>query len=127
MKKNYSVLIADDDKSFLDSLTEKFKEQDNVSVLIAFDGEEALRKTIEKRPDIVLLDLIMPKVDGVEFLKQLRAQKDEEISDTRVLVITQQADFNKMAEVTPYGIKGYFIKSELDFDKVLSKIEEVLK
>lgn len=82
------VLVAEDDASV--RMTIEFVLQDEgFDVLLAEDGEEALRHALESKPDIILLDQIMPKMDGKEVLSALRA--DESTSAIPVLVLTGMA------------------------------------
>ena len=69
----YKILVVDDDKDIVDSLTKILKRQD-YEVETASDGEEAIVKVRETNPDIILLDLVMPKKNGFETLKDIRQQ-----------------------------------------------------
>lgn len=118
------ILIIDDDESLNTVLIDKL----NISGFEtekALDGEEGLRKALDFRPDIILLDLMMPKMDGIEVLKELR--KDDWGKKVKVFVLTalEQADY--MAEAIEYNIFGYFVKTNQSLDEIVSRIKEALK
>lgn len=125
MLKSKKILIIDDDTEFVREFIGKFLAQKDMKVFSAGDGEEGLDLLKSEKPDVVLLDLVMPKLDGIGFLKKLRSDPDEDSSDTAVFVITQLSDAKKVAETAQYNIKGYFIKNVSTFDQVMSKIREM--
>jgi len=125
MQNPKKILIIDDDKDFVQEFIGKFLGQKNVKVFSASDGEEGFELLESEKPDAVLLDLVMPKLDGIGFLKKLRSDSDEDVSDTAVFVITRLSDAKKVAETAQYNIKGYFIKNASTFDQVMSKIREM--
>ncbi len=67
----YKLLVVDDDRDIVDILKKRLL-QEGYEVAVAFDGEEALSKVKEENPDVVLLDLMMPKLNGFEVLKEIR-------------------------------------------------------
>ncbi len=121
------ILIIDDDKIFSkvlkDSLCSK-KEEDCI-VINAYDGEEGLKKTREEKPDLIISDLMMPKVDGMEFLKKLKMES--ELSKIPVLVSTQVPDMSKISEATSLGVKGYIIKADYSLDEIVKQVNDILR
>lgn len=74
MSKKITLLVADDNKALAEAISEHFKNESYVEkVLTAYDGEEAWNMTKEFSPDVVLLDIIMPKLDGIGYLKKMTA------------------------------------------------------
>src|SRR3989338_9074408 len=67
----YKLLVVDDDKAIVEMLKQKLLEE-GYEVVVAFDGEEALLKLKEDNPDVILLDLMMPKLNGFDVLKEIR-------------------------------------------------------
>ena len=111
------VLIADDDKEILDVMQKKIT-QAGYSVVTAADGEEAWEKVKSEVPDVILLDLTMPKMDGLEVLKNLR-QNPPTRKWQPVIIISARGELEDMK-------KGF----SLEADHYLSKpcdIEAVLK
>ena len=118
------ILIVDDDKILSKILRDAFR-ADAYEVITAFDGEAGLSIALEQKPDLIMLDLVMPKLGGIEFLKKLRA--DERGKNIPVLVATQVSDLAKMSEGMELGVRGYIIKADYSIKEILSQIEEVLK
>jgi two-component system alkaline phosphatase synthesis response regulator PhoP len=124
MKK---ILIIDDDKIFSKILRDGLVAggQGKYEVVTAFDGEEGFETASRERPDLIMLDLMMPKVTGMEFLKKLRAE--DWGRDTPVIVETQLSDLEKMSEGVEFGVRGYIIKSDYSIDAILRQVGDVLK
>jgi CheY-like chemotaxis protein len=113
------ILLVEDDKFFREFYAFKLKEK-NIEVGQAGDGEEALQIIPQFKPDLILLDLIMPKKDGFELLQDLKS--DPALSLIPVLVFStlgQQEDVNKAKQL---GAKGYVNKSFFNFDNLLNMI-----
>lgn len=121
------ILIVDDDKILSKILRDAFQTHavDKYEVISAFDGEEGLTLALEQKPDLIMLDLVMPKLSGIDFLKKLRA--DERGKNIPVLVATQVSDMEKMSEGMELGVRGYIIKADYSVKEILSQIDEVLK
>lgn len=113
------ILLVEDDKFFREFYAFKLKEK-GIEVGQAGDGEEALKLIPEFKPDLILLDLIMPKKDGFELLQDLK--NDQILSQIPVLVFStlgQQRDIDK---ATQLGARGYVNKSFFNFDNLLNMI-----
>jgi len=116
------VLLIEDDKFFQDFYAFKLREK-NVEVEVASNGEEGLQKLSEKLPDVILLDLIMPKKDGFEVLQAMTA--NGLIEKVPVLVFSTLGQEKDVTKATQLGAKGYVNKSFFDFDRLLEKIVEL--
>ncbi len=118
------VLIIDDDQVLPPVLVEKFVEA-GFEADRASDGEEGLRKAFESHPDIILLDLVMPKLSGLEMLEKLRA--DSWGKDAKVVVLTgleQKIDY--MAKAVEGNILGYLVKTNYSFEEIVQKVKDIL-
>lgn len=116
------ILLIEDDKFFQDFYSFKLREK-GIEVTVASNGEEGLQRLAEQEPDIILLDLIMPKKDGFEVLQAMAEQNLT--SKIPVLVFStlgQEKDVNKAQQL---GARGYVNKSFFDFDRLLGKIMEL--
>jgi len=124
MKK---LLIVDDDKILLkifkDTVINNYAEKYEVEV--AEDGLEALTKTEEFKPDLIVLDIRMPKMDGIEFLRELQKRNDGK-QNTPVLISTNFSDTEKISEGLELGIKGYVMKSDYSLGEILKKVDSLL-
>ena len=123
MPKGSRVLMADDDKMLIDMYKERL-ELAGYIVTLCRNGEEALGKIREAKPDIVLLDIMMPKINGYEALASIKS--DPATKDIPVIMLSAlMRDFNREKAVEA-GADDYLIKSEAMPADVVTKIEQVL-
>ena len=112
MKKNIILLIEDDELDTISVKRSLKKLGDHYELHTAFNGNEALallrEQTVPLVPDIILLDLSMPRMNGIEFLKTLRS--DERLKGLKVFVITTSTDNTMQQMTTDLGVSGYYIK-----------------
>jgi len=124
MPKGSKVLMADDDKMLIDMYKERL-ELAGYNVEICRNGEETLAKVREFQPDIILLDIMMPKLNGYEALASLKS--DPQTKDIPVVMLSAlMRDFNREKAVEA-GADDYLIKSEAMPVDVITKIEQVLQ
>lgn len=121
MDKERKVLLVDDETDFTQPMAFWFKSK-GYSVLVASDGESAIRMIKEDAPDIVFLDLSMPVMDGTQTLKRIR----EFNKDIPVIIISAYVEDKRAKEASSYGISGVFYKGK-DFKEGLSLLESVLR
>jgi len=120
------ILIIDDDRVLSKVLKDGIlaKRGDKYDVVTAVDGEEGLKVAQEVFPALILLDMVMPKMGGIEFLEELR--KDARFAETPIIIGTQVSDIEQMSKAVALGVKGYIIKSEFSIDNIVKQVEEVL-
>jgi CheY-like chemotaxis protein len=118
------ILLIEDDKFFRDFYAFKLQ-QKGVEIDIAGDGEEGLQRVTEHIPDLILLDIIMPKKDGFEVLQALNDRKL--ISLIPVLVFSTLGQEKDVAKAKSLGARGYINKSFFDFDRLFNTIMELSK
>lgn len=92
--------------------------------ILAVDGEEASRIIQENRPDLVLLDLVMPKKDGFSVLREMRESKDTH--DTPVMILSNHGSDEDRSRSKELGVSNYLIKSTTRLDSVVDQVENVL-
>ncbi|MDR3558933.1 MAG: response regulator [Candidatus Pacebacteria bacterium] len=119
----YKVCIIDDDPLILEMYTRAL-EQGGYTVLTAGDGEAGLALIKKEKPDLALVDINMPKKNGVELVKDIYADKD--ISQTRIIILTNQDDWETIQEIGKYNTKFYIVKAMTTPLKVVSMVKEVL-
>jgi len=118
------TLLIEDDKFFQKFYSTKLQEN-NISVDIAGDGEEGLLKIKSSKPDLIMLDLIMPKMDGFAFLAA-RSQ-DKNLKKIPVVVFSTLGQEKDIAKARELGANSYINKSFFDFSNVIKTINQVMK
>jgi DNA-binding response OmpR family regulator len=114
------ILIIEDEEILSNLLEKKLKEV-GYDVNVAFDGEEGLNKIKELRPDLVLLDIIMPKKGGFEVLEDMR--KDDAIKSIPVIIISNSGQPVEISRALELGVKDYLIKTQFDPKEVIEKVK----
>lgn len=117
------VLIVEDEKAILTALASGF-DRNEIEVLTAQDGEEGLKLALKAHPQLILLDLVMPKMDGITMLDKLR--KDKWGKDVKVIILTNLDDQKKVAEAVQHGVFDYFIKVNWNIKDIIKKVQAEL-
>ena len=120
----YKILVVDDEPLVIKALTEKLSEA-GFLVYSAYDGEEALLKVKQLKPDLMLLDIIMPKLDGISVLKRLK--ESNETKNIPILILTNLYDDKKMNEVLKTGNTDYLIKVDHPLNDIVALVKQKLK
>ena len=123
-KNNKKVLIVDDNTDLSSVLVDKFTAS-GFEADSADNGEIGLKKALETHPDVILLDLVMPVMDGLETLKRLR--KDEWGKDAKVIILTLLDEVKYVAEAMDNSFIGYIVKTDESLGNIVDKVKEVLK
>ncbi|MDQ1284550.1 MAG: two-component system, OmpR family, alkaline phosphatase synthesis response regulator PhoP [Patescibacteria group bacterium] len=118
------ILIVEDETSLHESLGE-FLSAEGFEVLNAYDGEVGLSMAREKMPDLVLLDIILPKKDGYEVLAEIR--KSEKTKNMPVILLTNLESAEDVQKAFEKGATTYLVKSDYKMEDVVRKIKETLK
>jgi DNA-binding response OmpR family regulator len=117
------ILLAEDDR-FLRKAAETALKRQGFTVLAAVDGEEALRMARTEAPDLILLDLIMPKLQGFEVLRALKA--DAATAATPVIILSNLGQDSDVKQAMEAGAVGYFVKANLSLQDLVKKVGETL-
>lgn len=117
------VLIVEDEISLLKALVIKFR-RNGFKVLTARNGEEGLKCALKERPDLILLDIIMPKMDGVTMLKKLR--KDKKCLTIPVILLTNLGYDKEVEEAIKHGVTDFLVKTNWKIEDVIKKAKEKL-
>ena len=128
MDRQARILIVDDDPVFLES-TKVVLESKNYQVITALDGDEGLQKVRDEKPDLVLLDIIMPTQDGFHVCQQIK--KDPKLADIPVIILTSFAKYKGETNIpVSAGLEleaeGY-IDKPVSPDELLRSVGEMLK
>lgn len=117
------ILLIDDDVALTEVYSQKFKTK-GYEVTVAHDGLDGLQKTITAKPDLVLLDILLPKLDGVMLFRKMRAR--EETASTPVILLTNLDQEGAVVECFKFGGVDYLNKADVTPEKVWRKVEDFL-
>lgn len=121
MKK---ILLIEDEVALNKTLKE-YLTGEKFEILSAFDGETGLSMAKEKLPDLVLLDIILPKKDGYAVLDELRS--DEKTQNIPVIILTNMESSDDVRRALERGVTTYLIKSNYKLEDILVKVKEALR
>lgn len=121
---NKKILVVEDEPSLISALRNKIT-QSGFEFSEARNGQEGLAKALAEKPDLILLDVIMPVMDGLTMLHKLR--EDEWGKEVPVIILTNLSDDKKVMEAVKQGSYDYLIKSNWSINEVINKIKERLK
>ncbi|MCK4540090.1 response regulator [Candidatus Parcubacteria bacterium] len=120
-----TILIVEDDE-FLRSLCAKRLNQTGFHVDVAVDGIEGFEKIIKEKPDLVLLDIIMPGMEGFAILKETRANKNRAIAKIPIIMLSNLGQESDIKKATELGATDYLIKAHFTIDDIIDKINKYL-
>lgn len=121
VQRPYTLLLVDDQTMFLDGIESLLERMPGVSVVgKAHNGKDALQLTAELRPDLVLMDINMPHMDGIEATKRIRKASPE----TRVIVLSMYGHKEFVLELMDSGVGGYLLKNA-DKEELMTAIRTV--
>lgn len=117
------ILLAEDDR-FLRKAAETTLRRHGFEVLLAVDGEEALRVATGSSPDLILLDMIMPKLQGFEVLQALKA--DPGTAGIPVVVLSNLGQESDIQRALSAGAVAYLVKANLSLQELVKRVRETL-
>jgi PleD family two-component response regulator len=124
MQNAKRILIVDDEKLVVQALTQKLQ-QAGFRTEAAFDGKEALAKINQSKPDLVLLDIIMPKLDGISMLKKLKAS--DKTKNIPIIILTNLYSDKKVVQALESGGTDYLIKVEYSLTEIVDQVRKKLQ
>lgn len=119
-----TILLIEDDSFLVDIYTTKLKEA-GFSVKVAIDGEEGFKKIKEEIPDLLLLDIVLPNIDGWELLRKIK--KDDKVSDLKVVILSNLDQKEEVEKGFKLGAVKYLIKAHRTPSEVVKEIKKILK
>lgn len=117
------IICAEDDRLISASLVQAFKDA-GFEVTPAYDGEEAVAKAKEIKPDIVVLDIMMPKLDGIGVAWEMKA--DPDLVGIPIVMLTNMSDAETISKIMEAGVTDYLLKSDQSIEQVVQKVKEVM-
>jgi len=113
------ILIVEDEEILSDLLQKRLKKE-GYGVLLARNGEEGLKMIKKERPNLVLLDVIMPKMSGFQVMEEMN--KEENLKKIPVIIISNSGQPEEIGRAQELGAKDWLIKTEFDPEEVLKKV-----
>jgi DNA-binding response OmpR family regulator len=117
------ILVIDDEPNIVQTLQDRL-EMNEYRVFTAHNGRDGLDKFEREKPDVILLDVIMPVMDGLEMLETLRKRPDGQ--DVSIIMLTARSQTQDIARANACGIDDYIVKP-FDLSELLAKIESVIE
>ncbi len=122
--KKYKVLLVDDDRFLLDMYSIKFTKSGHTTK-VASSSADALKMLKDGFvPDVIVLDIIMPSMDGLELLEVIR--KEKLTPNTKVVMLTNQSQPTDIERATKLGVAGYIVKASTIPSEVVKEVEEIV-
>ncbi|MEX2145285.1 MAG: response regulator [Candidatus Spechtbacterales bacterium] len=118
------ILLVEDDLTLQETLSQVLKGE-GFELYQGFDGEEGFNLAVEKKPDLILLDLILPKMNGFDVLKKLKAS--EETKSIPVIVLTNLESAEDIQKALYGGATTYLLKASYELEDVLAKVKKTLE
>ena len=121
MKK---ILLIEDDTFISEMVLKKLKET-GLAVSLAIDAETGMAKVQEDKPDLILLDIVLPGMDGYEFLEKIKA--DKKLSSLPVLILSNLGQKDEIERGLALGAKDFLVKAHLNLDEIVQKAKQALE
>lgn len=118
------ILLVEDEPAIARAMADKLTTE-GFTVLRASDGEEGLALATKEHPDLILLDVVMPKMDGMTMLGSLR--KDSWGKEAKVIFLTNLSEMEAVQKATELGVFDYIVKSDWKLSDVVRKVREKLE
>lgn len=122
-QKGKTILFVEDEESLLKAVDLGLRNA-GYNTILAPDGEQGLKEALEKKPDLILLDIKMPRMDGLTMLEKLRKEKGGK--DIPVIILTNWSDMDKISKAVELHTKYYLVKTDWDIDEIVKKVNEAL-
>lgn len=117
------ILLVEDDPFLIDIYTTKLKEA-GFSIEVAVNGEEAIRKIKEKRPDLVVLDIVLPQIDGWEILRKIKSEP--KFKNLKVIILSNLGQKEEVEKGMDLGAVKYLIKAHYTPSQVVEEIKKII-
>ncbi|MDP3057802.1 MAG: response regulator [bacterium] len=123
-KEKTKILIIEDDSFLIKAYQIKF-ERSGYDVLVALDGDEGFKMAKKEMPKLIVLDLMLPKMNGFEFLKKIKS--DESMKGIPVVALSNLGQRSDQEKAFSLGAVEYFIKTEYTLEEIINKISKYIK
>lgn len=122
--QQYSLLIVEDDKFLRDLMQSKF-ENTGIHIHVAIDGEQGLATALREKPDIMLLDILLPGMDGFSVLETIR--KNPDLATTIIIMLSNFGQREDLEKAKKLGANRFLVKSNVNLDEIIDNVKELLE
>ena len=120
-----TILVVEDDLDLQNLLADSLKLANSYEVYSASDGEEAVNIIVEKKPKLVLLDLLLPKLDGFKVLERIRNYPDANVANSKVIVLSNLWSNKDILKARALKIEEYLVKASTSVETVVDKVKKL--
>lgn len=121
----YKILLVEDDKFLSSMYSLKLSKEKLFEVKLATAGKEGLKLALEWQPDLILLDIFLPEIDGLTILKKVRSTQN--IKQPAIIMLTNLDEKEQIDTALEYNVDDYLIKAHFLPNEVIKKVKNVLK
>jgi len=123
MKQKKKILVVEDEKSLSEVLKDKF-EMEDFEVIVAENGVVGLEMALKELPDMILLDIAMPVMDGLEMLRLLKSTDDGK--NLKVIILTNYGDMDKFVQAKELGANDYLVKADWGMADIVGVVKKII-
>ena len=123
MSTSKRILIIEDEEALSKAMSLKLTKE-GFEVSVAYNGEDALKLVESEKIDLILLDILLPKMNGIEFLKKIRA--NDAYKDIHTIILSAVSDMAKIADAMEGGVYVYLVKDKTKMDDLVNIVKEKL-
>ncbi len=120
-EKEKSILVVDDEEDLRGVLEQKFTDE-GFTVFTAKNGKEAIEVALKNKPDMIVLDIVMPEMNGFEMLSEL--QKDEWGKSVPVIFLTNSSSLETISKAVEFSSAEYIVKTDIGLDEIVKRVKE---
>ena len=117
------ILIVEDEEALSKAMSLKLTKE-GFEVSVAYNGEDGLKLIESEKIDLILLDILLPKMNGIEFLKKLR--ENDTYKDIQTIILSAASDMEKIADAMEGGVYIYLVKDKTKMDDLVNMVKEKL-
>ena len=126
LEKPKKILIVEDDAAMREIVIHKLQ-TNGFDVKEAEDGKKGIDILLQEKPDLVLLDLMLPEIDGFKVLETVRANSDPAIANTPIIILSNLWSNKDILRTKALKVQAYMVKAYFTTEEILAKINDVLK
>jgi DNA-binding response OmpR family regulator len=125
-QKQKTILVVEDDVTMREIVVQKLRSE-GYNVLEAEHGKKGVKLATKEKPHVILLDLMLPEMDGFEVLSYIRNHQDKTVTEIPIIILTNLWSKDDVVKTKKMGVSAYIIKAYMTTEEIVEKVEEVLK